>query len=143
MIDYAKILGGVPVVRRPIGNWYSFKVFDKPMEGGSVDSLSLICLPAGYFMWPIWHIPFKKVPVVMTAFLQGIISSFPVLTACNISVALSITKSSILKWSLILMRIRLDYATCVYETTYIFIFYAFNSTNALNKWKTLCLIFSC
>lgn len=53
-----------------------FRVSAKPIDGGSVWSLFLKCLPAGYFVFPTWIIPRKKVPVVITKFFAVTLSPY-------------------------------------------------------------------
>lgn len=81
---------------QPRGNPYRSSVLERPIDGGSTSSLFLICLPAGLFWCPIWTMPLKKVPVVITTLEQGIVSKSLVITPFIFSSFSSITKSSIL-----------------------------------------------
>lgn len=69
----------MPVVARKTGKFNFLKVSANPIDGGYVELLSLICLPAGYFILPMWIIPLKKVPVVTTTFFALIVYPYFVL----------------------------------------------------------------
>lgn len=70
----------MPVVYLDKLNLRSSRVFANPIEGGSTSLESLICLPAGYFLFPIWQKALKNVPVVMITFSVYIISPLLILT---------------------------------------------------------------
>ena len=79
LIDFFKILGGVPVLSLPIEN------FKRSMDSANfIEGLSPT-LPACFFVEPILISPLKKVPVVKTKHLQTIYSPPSKISSSSIS----------------------------------------------------------